>query len=155
MGARSVPHPAPGPGAAPGSIAAARPGPLAGLDDLEAVARTEVDAIGALEDVADPASRKHEAMGRHDQDPQHDVVVADERDFDREAHAERVDGPRPFEQEGVVGIERRTTEQSTNPFAPRIGHDCSKDKTAGAPQADLSHGSTVARPGDTASGYTW
>ena len=57
MGARSMPHPAPGPGAARGSIAAGPAGLSVGLDDPEPVPRSEVGALRALEDVADAAPR--------------------------------------------------------------------------------------------------
>jgi hypothetical protein len=122
MGARSVPHPAPGPGAAPGSIAARPAGLSVGLDDPEPVPRSEVGALRVLEDVADPAPRPQEPIGRYVEDPSYHVVVVEQRDPDREPHAERMDGSRGFQQESLVAAERRTTEQSAHPLAPSFGH---------------------------------
>ena len=147
MGARSMPHPAPGPGAAPGSIAVVRPAPSVGPDDSEPVPRAEVRAVRMLEDVADAGPRKQEAIGRYLQDPPYDVVVVEQRDPDPKAHAEGMDGPRPFEQESLVGAERRTTEQSAHPLAPSFGHLCPQYRAARRDQVDPSHrGDPTATP---------
>jgi hypothetical protein len=159
MGARSMPHPAPGPGAAPGSIAVGPAGLSVGLDDPEPVSWPEVGALRILEDVADAASRQHEAIGRYVQDPSYHVVVVDQRDHDREAHAERMDGPRGFQQESLVAAERRTTEQSAHPLAPSFGHLGPQDRAARSDQVDPSHrvdpNATPRRPRSTTPTSLW
>ena len=139
MGARSIPHPAPGPGAAPGSIAARSPGLSVGPDDPESVSRSEVGALRILEDVADPAPRPQEPIGRYVEDPSYHVVVVEQSDPDREPHPERMDGPRRFQQESLVAAERWTTEQSAHALAPSFGRLGPQDRAARCDQVDPSH----------------
>ena len=147
MGARSMPHPAPGPGAAPGSIAVGPAGLSVGLDDPEPVPRSEVGALRILEDVADPAPRPQEPIGRYVQDPSYHVVVVEQRDPDREPHAERMDGPRRFQQESLVAAERRTIEQSAHPLTSSFGYLGPQGHVAGCDQVDPSHrGDPTATP---------
>jgi hypothetical protein len=139
MGARFIPHPAPGPGAAPGSIAAGPAGPSVGLDDPEPISRSEVGAHRVLEDVVYPVPRPLEPIGRYVQDPSYHVVVVEQRDPDREPHAERMDGPRGFQQESLVAAKRRTTEQPAHPLAPSFGRLGPQDRAARSDQIDPSH----------------
>jgi hypothetical protein len=159
MGARSMPHPAPGPGAAPGSIAAGPAGLSVGLDDPEPVPRSEVGALRILEDVADPAPRPQEPIGRYVQDPSYHLVVVEQRDPDREPHAERMDGPRGFQQESLVAAERRTTEQSAHPLAPSFGRLGPQDRAARSDQIDPSHrgdpNATPRRPRSMTPTFQW
>jgi hypothetical protein len=100
MGARTVPHPAPGPGAAPGSIAAARRASEA-LDDPEPVAGPQVHAFGALEDVTDARAGEEEPAGPNRPHRQHDEFAIQQSDRDRQAHPERVDRTGALEQESI------------------------------------------------------
>jgi hypothetical protein len=148
MGARSVPHPAPGPGAAPGSIAAAPPGPSADLDDPEPVAGPQVDALGALEDVTDVRPREQEPAGPNRSYRTHDELAIQQGDRDREAHPERVDRTGAIEQEHVVGAHRRTAAPTAHPLATCPGHLGSEDLGSRPEQPDLAHRTTVAPGGD-------
>src|SRR5215204_175247 len=148
MGARSVPHPAPGPGAAPESIAAAPPGPSADLDDPEPVAGPQVHALGALEDVTDARPREHEPAGANRSYRPHDELAIQQGDRDREAHPERVDRTGVIEQEHVVAAHRRTVAPTAHPFATRLGHLGSEDLGARTEEPDLTHRTTLAPGGD-------
>ena len=147
MGARSVPHPAPGPGAAPGSIAAARR-PLAVLDDPEPVAGPQVHALGALEDVTDSRPWEEEPAGPNRSYRTHDELAIQQGDRDRAAHPERVDRTGAIEQEHLVGAHRRTAAPTAHPFATRLGHLGPEDLGSRTEQPDLAHRTTVAPGGD-------
>ena len=152
MGARSVPHPAPGPGAARGSIAAARPGPSAARDDPEPVAGPQVHALGALEDVTDARPWEEEPAGPNPPYRPHDELAIQQGDRDRQAHPERVDRTSAIEHEHVVGAHRRTASPTTHPLATRQGQRGSEDLAARTKQPDLAHRTTVAPGGDIPGG---
>jgi len=148
MGARSMPHPAPGPGAARGSIAAGPAGLSVGLDDPEPVPRLEVGALRALEDVADAWPGQEETTGPKRTHVPDDEIPIEHRDRDRQAHPERMDRPRPLEEQTLVVVYRGAIEEPAHPFTPDLGHERSENQTARADQPNLSHGPTVSPPED-------
>jgi hypothetical protein len=148
MGARSVPHPAPGPGAARGSIAAARLSPSAARDDPEPVPGPQVHAHGALEHVTDARPWEEEPAGPNRPYRPHDELAIQQRHRDRQAHPERVDRTSAIEQEHIVGAHGRTAAPTAHPFATRQGQLSSEDLAARTDQSDLAHRTTVAPGGD-------
>jgi hypothetical protein len=100
MGARAATcTPAPGPGAAPGSIATRRASSgAARLRAGEPVAGPDVAADGEFEHVTDASPGEEQAPRLHPEDGSDDVTTIEERGRDREPHPERVDGACAFEQ---------------------------------------------------------
>ncbi len=125
-----MPHPAPGPGAAPGSIAAARPGPQPVPTIRSRSPGAQVYTLGALEDVAGAEPGEHEPAGAESADGPDDEVAIQQADRDREAHAEGVDRPRALEQQRPIGGEARTSEEPAHPLAPRLGQNRPEHQTA-------------------------
>jgi hypothetical protein len=152
MGARSVPHPAPGPGAAPGSIAATHPGPSVRPDDPDPVAWPQVHALGALEDVTDAMPREEEPAGQNIPYRPNDELAIQQSDRDREAHPERVDRTSAIEQERVVGAHLRTAAPTAHPLATSLGRLGPEDVAARTKQPDHAHRATVAPGGDILGG---
>ena len=152
MGARSVPHPAPGPGAAPGSIAAARLRPSRAPNDPEPVPGPQVHTLGALEDVTDATPRKEQPAGPNRPYRPHDEFAIQQCDRDRDAHPERVDRTGAIEQEHVVGAHRRTAAPTAHTFATRLGQLRSEDLGTRTEQPDQSHRTTLAPGGDILGG---
>jgi hypothetical protein len=148
MGARSVPHPAPGPGAAPGSIAAARPGLSAGLDDPKPIPRSEVGALRALEDVPDPGSREQQPVRWNPSHGPNAEITVQQHRRDRKAHPEGVDRSCALEEEGRVRGQGREATQPLHPFTPSLGNQGSQDQIVRVEDGGLSHGPTVARSDD-------
>ena len=152
MGARSVPHPAPGPGAAPGSIAAARLRPSTAPNDPEPVPRPQVNTLGALEDVTDATPRKEQPAGPNRPYRPHDEFAIQQCDRDRDAHPERVDRTGAIKQEHVVGAHRRTAAPTAHTFATRMGQLGSEDLGTRTEQPDQLHRTTLAPGGDILGG---
>jgi hypothetical protein len=148
MGARSVPHPAPGPGAAPGSIAAARRASGAS-DDPEPVAGPQVQIFGALEDVTDARPREKEPAGPNRLHRPHDEFAIQQSDRDRHAHPERVDRTGALEQQRLIEGQHRTSAKPTHPLSPGLGDHHGKGKTPRTEQSTHSHRATVPLRDDT------
>jgi hypothetical protein len=147
-----MPHPAPGPGAAPGSIAAARRPLGRPRDDPEPVSRPQVHALGALEDVPGAGAGEHEAARSNRSHRPDDELAIQQDGRDREAHPERVDRTGAVEQERVVGTHRRTAAPTAHPLAMRLGRLGSEDMAARTEKTHLAHRTTVVPGGDIVDG---
>jgi hypothetical protein len=134
-----MPHPAPGPGAAPGSIAAVPPAPRSAPGDPQQIGGPQVHARGALEDVTSADPGEQEPSGSNGPHAPDDEVAVQQGHRDREAHPEGVDRPRALEQQRPTGGEAGASEESADPFAPCLGYLRPEDETARTEHAQLSH----------------
>jgi hypothetical protein len=100
---------------------------------------TQVRPQPAFEDVTDPGTR-HDYPRRSNREDRHNAQPRVEQgQRDREPHAERVDRPRPGDEEPAAGLEAITPPEPAHPFAQAGGHLDHPPPVARIPQDDLSH----------------
>jgi hypothetical protein len=84
-------------------------------------------------------ARQEYAAGRHSDEGADDPLAVQQGGRDREPHPERVDRPRAFEKQGLVGIEAVAIDQPLHALAPGLGDGRAEPEVPRSLEGDRPH----------------